>query len=115
MNTSVALSKNTGTRWSNPNWIKTDLARITEINGTLPLNHFVKRLPTYMGFNAWLELTVAPSTRDYIMSNEYAFNMSISAYLNLARFQASPEGQRQAVNILPSREPQKATERTTHV
>ena len=68
--------------------MKTDLARITSISGPIPLNHLTQRLPTYVGFNAWLDATVSPESREWIMWSESAFHMSLNAYINLAKYQA---------------------------
>ncbi|MFN4143528.1 hypothetical protein [Aestuariivirga sp.] len=98
-----------GTRWSAPNWLKADLARITEVTGGLPVNHLTDKLSPREAFAVWLGKTVRPETFDWVMSNENAFSVSYSAYRNLAGFEASMK-----TNPTSNREPQTATERTTN-
>lgn len=84
----VDMSDRNGTRWSTPNWLNADLARITEVQGMLPLNHLRGESNPHRAFFAWLGCHVKPETFDWIMSNENAFAVSYSAYRHLAGFQA---------------------------
>lgn len=84
----VDMSDRNGSRWTTANWLNTDLARITEVQGKLRLNHLKGEGNAHKAFFAWLGSNVKPETFDWIMSNEGAFAISYSAYKHLAAYQA---------------------------
>jgi hypothetical protein len=85
----VNTSDQNGSRWSSGNWLNADLARITDLNGKMRLNHFSQRVPAHVAFAAWLETVVKPETFECVMASGGAFGTAYAAYDNLARFQAN--------------------------